>query len=234
MFAVSTESAEGLRTAGVPAAKVQIVHLGTDPSAYHPDAEARESLRRELGLDVSVRIVLSTSHLRPGKGVDLLPEVAARLAVDPGGVAVLAAGSGPLRAAIERDAAYKGLDGTVFRLLGTREDVPRLLAAADVFILPTNGAGVFREGFPLSVLEAMSAGTPVVATDVADLSKLLGTACHIVPPGDIEALTETCRDLFTNPVTAHTAADAARRLVEERFSVEAAAAAYMKHYLGEC
>lgn len=229
MFAVSVESAQELRAAGVPAGKVHVVYLGTNVSAYHSDADAREAVRRELGLDPGVRLVLSASHLRRGKGVELLPEVAGRLVGDPGDVAVVAAGDGPLRAAIEREAASKGLDGTVFRLLGTRQDIARLLAAADVFVLPTNGL----EGLPLSVLEAMAAETPVVATDVSDLSRLIGSACRIVPPNDIEAITEACRHLLTDCVTARALGQEARRLVTARFSVDEAAAVYTRHYVGQ-
>jgi glycosyltransferase involved in cell wall biosynthesis len=232
MFAVSRATAAGLKVAGIPAAKIEVVYLGTDPTAYRPATSAeRETARRALGVAAGHRVVLTTSHLRPGKGVELLPPLAAKLADDPGEVVVLAAGDGPLRDAVADDAAARGIDGNVFRLLGVREDIPMLLAAADVFVLPTSASYGFREGFGLSVLEALAAGLPVVATDVADISALLGGVARIVRPDDLDALADACRTLLKDPSSARMFGAAGRRLVSERLSVECSAGAYLAHYL---
>src|SRR3954452_11016739 len=96
-FAVSEEVGRGLVAVGVPERKVVVSHLGVDGERYRPDAERRAATRAKLGIDESERLVLSTSHLRPGKGVELLPALARELAADPGAVRVVAAGGGPLR-----------------------------------------------------------------------------------------------------------------------------------------
>lgn len=227
LFAVSDHVRERLTQLGVAPDTVTTRYLGVDPCAYRPSPEDRLSVRRELGLDPNVRVVLSTSHLRPGKGVEALPRLAAELGDDPGGVTVLAAGEGPQRAELERAAAALGLGGAELRLLGVREDVPRLLAAADLYVFTTT---TFREGLPLATLEALASGVPVVASAVYDLPAVIGGAAALVPPGDPPALAAACRSLLGDPGRAAALAERGRRLVRERLSVQVAADEYAHHY----
>ena len=170
LWAVSGEVAARLRDLGAAPPALEVCHLGVDPGVYRPDPAARLDARAELGLREGERLVLCTSHLRPGKGVEILPRLAGELAGDPGGVVVAVAGDGPLRERIG--------DGRV-RMLGVREDVPRLLAAADVFVFPTAGS----EGLGLGALEAAAAEVPVVASAVSDLPEILGDEAELVPRG---------------------------------------------------
>src|SRR4051794_11130091 len=98
-FAVSEEVGRGLVAGGGPERKVVVSHLGVDGERYRPDAERRASARAALGVGDSERLVLSTSHLRPGKGVELLPALVRQL----GDVRVMAAGDGPLRGQLEAE-----------------------------------------------------------------------------------------------------------------------------------
>lgn len=227
VFAVSHDVGDQLAALGVPARKLEVVHLGVDPDAYRPDPTAGDALRGELGLPPGTRLVLSTSHLRPGKGVELMPPLAAALAAQPDGVCVLVAGDGPLRAALEADACRLGLGADRLRLLGVREDVPRLLAAADVFVFPTVGS----EGYPLGPLEALAAARPVVASGVGDVGRSLAGAAEIVPPGDERALVASCRRLLADPAEAAALGAAGRRRVTERFSTQRAADRHVAVYL---
>ncbi|HEX2086925.1 MAG TPA: glycosyltransferase family 4 protein [Solirubrobacteraceae bacterium] len=225
MFAVSDRVRADLVALGVPAEKVVVSYLGVDPEAYRPDDGRRAAARAALGVGEQERMVLSTSHLRPGKGVELLPELAAQLARDPGRTVVVAAGDGPLRPQLEREAS--ALAGRL-RLVGVREDVPDLLAAADVFVFPTTGA----EGLPLGPIEALASGTPVVATSVSDLAALAARAALIVPPGDVEALVAACRRVLADPALASDVGARGRALVAERLDVAAAARLHVERYLG--
>ena len=225
VFAVSSDVGDRLAFLGVPARKLEVVHLGVDTDAYRPDPTAGEALRAELGLAPGTRLVVSTSHLRPGKGVELLPGLAAALAAD--GVCVVVAGDGPLRAAVEAGARRLQLGADRIRLLGVREDVPRLLAAADVFVFPTIGS----EGYPLGPLEALASARPIVASDVGDLGGSLAGAAEIVPPGDERALVAACRRLLADPAGAKALGAAGRRLVTERFSTQRAADRYAAIYI---
>jgi glycosyltransferase involved in cell wall biosynthesis len=227
-FTVSRSVERHLLEAGIPAAKLRVCYLGVDVDRYRPDPAARAGTREELGLAADQRVVLSTSHLRPGKGAELLPSLAAALRDDPGRTTVIAAGDGPLRGALAERARSLGLTDSDLQLLGLRNDVPRLLAAADVFVFPTTA----REGMPLGALEALSAGTPVVATRVSDLGELLADCALLIEPGDEAALLAACRRALSEPRLAQRLGTAGRALAREQLTVGDAADGYAQVYLG--
>ena len=111
---------------------------------------------------------------------------------------LLLVGEGPLRAKIERACRRLGISERV-RFAGRRADLPEILAASDLLVLPSAW-----EGMPNVVLEAMAAGLPVVATDVEGVRELLGSAAHqqIVPYGDGKTLADRIVELITNPAVA--------------------------------
>jgi len=226
-FTVSHWVERSLLEAGVAATKLYSRYLGVDVDRYRPDPAARASVRDELGLPPDRRVILSSSHLRPGKGVELLPSLAAALRDDPGGATVLVAGDGPLRELLTQRARSLGLTDDDLRLLGVRVDIPRLLAAADAFAFPTSG----REGMGLGVLEALAAGTPVVATRVSDLGELLADVSLLVERDDEQALIAACRRLLTEPDLQQRLGVAGRELACERLAVGDAAEGYAQVYL---
>jgi glycosyltransferase involved in cell wall biosynthesis len=228
VFAVSERVAEELEKLGVPRSKLEVCYLGVEPSAYRPDHAVRLATRRDLNVSDDRKVILSTSHLRPGKGVEALPVLAAALMGDPGGTTVVAAGDGELRSKLEADAARLGLDSETFRLLGVREDIPRLLAAADLFVLPTSNS----EGMTLGTVEAMASGVPIVATAVSDLPELMGDYARLVSPGDVPGLIAACRATLTDP-QAGSKAEAGRARVVERLDVRQAAETHVRRYLSE-
>jgi glycosyltransferase involved in cell wall biosynthesis len=225
LWAVSEEVAARLRALGVEPGVVEVCHLGVDVGVYRPDPAARVEVRAELGLAEGQRLVLCTSHLRAEKGVERLPELAAQLGRDPGRVVLAVAGDGPLRERLAE--APAALGATSLRLLGVREDVPRLLAAADVFVFPTTGS----EGLGLGVLEAAAAAVPVVATAVSDLPAILGDTAALVAPGDDAALLAACRALLADPMAAGERGRRARERVAQRAGVELAAERHVAAYL---
>jgi glycosyltransferase involved in cell wall biosynthesis len=227
VFAVSADVRDRLAALGVPPRKLSVIHLGVDTAVYHPDPPANEAVRAELGLPPGVRLILSTSHLRPGKGVEQLPRLAAALVDDPGDVCIVVAGDGPLRDQIEADAPRRRVTDDRFRLLGVREDVPRLLAAADVVVFPSTG----MEGFPLAPLEALATARPVVASSgTAELSRSLNGVAELVAPGDGAALLAACRRLLSDTARASALGAAGRRLVAEDFSTKRAADEHLAEY----
>ncbi len=223
LFAVSHAVADALAALGVPRAKLEVCYLGIDPDAYRPDPDARGAVRHELGLRDDAAIVISTSHLRPGKGVEVLPDLAAELAGRD--VTVLAVGGGPLAAELERATRERGVP---LRLLGVRQDVPRLLAAADVAVFPSTAA----EGLPLGPLEALAAGVPLVAASVSDLPRLLPGAARLVPPGDRPAVLRECRRLLDDDGLRAELARRGPELVRRRLSVGSAVDVHLRRYLG--
>ena len=226
LFAVSAQVREQYVALGVPPEKVEVAYLGIDTEVYRPSAPTREAVRAELGLPDGRSLVLSVSHLRPGKGVELLPPLAAALGERGTDVLVAAAGEGPLRAQVQGDADARGLGPDRFRLLGVREDVPRLLAAADAYVFATTG----NEGLPLAPLEAVAARVPVIASGVSDLPRLLGDVAYIVTPGALPELVDACAAALTDPDAA-ARAEAGRRHVQATLSAATGARAHLAHYL---
>jgi glycosyltransferase involved in cell wall biosynthesis len=222
-FAVSRSVADDLIALGVPPTTVEVSYVGIDPERYRPDPSARAAVREELGVPADLPIVLSTSHLRPGKGVEALPVLAARL-----DAVVVAAGDGALATQLESDGRALGVPPERLRLLGRRLDVPRLLAAADVLVFPSDGA----EGMGLGPMEALACGVPVVATEVSDLRPLIGGAALLVPRGDLDALAAACARLLGDRGLRAELGARGQAIVRERFSVHTAVEQHVAHYLG--
>lgn len=125
-------------------------------------------------------------------------------------------GDGPHRAVLEARVAALGLGGRV-RFLGARDDVPRCLARSQLFTLISH-----FEGFPRSILEAMRAGLPVVATDVAGVAESVvdGETGRLVPVGDVDALVARLGELLGDPARRARMGRAARRRYQARFTFE--------------
>lgn len=152
-------------------------------------------------------VVISVGRLKEPKTFVTLGRALARL--DPGSFRGVIVGNGPDRAAVE-----KALGRAPVELLGERDDVGSLLAQSDVFVLSSAS-----EGLPLSVLEAMAAGLPVVASSVGGVPELVGDAGVLVPPGDDSALADALAALLADPELRARLGAAGRARVEREFSL---------------
>jgi glycosyltransferase involved in cell wall biosynthesis len=159
-----------------------------------------------------------SARLVPRKGhADLLAAMPALVRRVPD-VLVLAAGGGPLGHVLPALAEASGLAGHV-RFLGHRADVPDLLAASDVVVLPSR-----VEGLPLAVLEALAAGRPVVATRVGGVAEAVddGVTGRLVPPRAPAELAAAVGELLTDDGRRAAMALAARTVAEARFGADGA------------
>lgn len=179
--------------------RARVVVHGIDQSeprrAMAQRDEIRAQLRQELGVADGDLLVVTIAGLRAEKGYDVLLD-AAHLA-DQRGLPLhfVAAGEGVLFD--ELRARHDALAlGARFRFLGHRRDALDLLAAADIFVLPSR-----QEGLPVVLMEATSIGAPIVATDVGGVPQVVesGTSGLIVPPGDPEALVDALGRLAADP-----------------------------------
>lgn len=152
-----------------------------------PPARSRVDVRTELGTG-DRPLLLTVARLAGQKGLPVLLRASLAWAGLRPVPLLVVAGDGPLRAAL---AAAVEADGLPVRLLGRREDVPDLLAAADVFVLASRW-----EGQPLVLQEALRAGVPIVATDVGGVRAVVGDAAVLVPAGDAAALAEAVEVLL--------------------------------------
>jgi glycosyltransferase involved in cell wall biosynthesis len=197
------ERRAGLRARTCRADRTVVVHNGVE----------LDRPRRLPGPTTGPVTLVSVGRLRPPK--DFTTLVRAMTAVDPGSARLRIAGDGPERAALATEVARLGLDRVV-ELLGTRSDVDDLLAAADLFVLSSDS-----EGLPMSVLEAMAAGLPVVASAVGGVPELVldGETGALVPPRDSAALAGAIRRIVADPALRDRLGEAGRRRVEREFSL---------------
>lgn len=136
--------------------------------------------------------ILMVGRLVDGKGLHVLLDAAER--VRDGDVSVCIVGDGPLRETLLEEIAERGLSDSVF-LTGYREDIPKVLAASNVFVLPS-----FREGTPRVITEAMASGLPVVATDIAGIPEQVvnGESGYLIPTGDADELADHLAELLSD------------------------------------
>ena len=171
--------------------------------------------RRELGIAADAPVVGSVGTLRPEKRFDVLLRAAARLVAWPG-FRVVIVGAGPERGRLERLAAELGLADAVM-LLGARTDVPDVIRAFDVAVNCSD-----FEGTPLSVLEYMDAGLPVVAARVGGLPSLIDDGVHglLVPRRDPAALADALDELLADGDRRRAMGAAGRRRRSAEFDLE--------------
>lgn len=197
---------------GIAAGTVVLVPNGI---VGRPPTPGRD-LRRELGIPADARVVVSVGALRSEKRFDLLLQAVRELAGRQPDVRVVVAGAGAERGALEALASRLGL-GQRAVLLGARDDVPDVLAMADVAVNCSD-----FEGSPLSVLEYMEAGLPVVATQVGGLPDLIEDHVHgvLVPRRDPAALARAIGDLLADPQRRHAMGAAGRERRREQFDFD--------------
>ena len=218
--AVSRHVAERLRERfGVPAAKISVI---PNAVAAHAAVHRDDRLRAELGAGDARALVLTVARLDEQKGLAHLLDAAALLPE----AAFAIAGDGPERDRLEARASSHGVSARV-RFLGHRDDVASLLAAADLFVLPS-----LNEGLPLAAMEAMLAAVPVVATDAGGTGEVVrdDVTGLLVPPADPRALADAIRSLLRDPARAARLASAGRDVVEREHSARAMVAAMSRLY----
>lgn len=210
------------RIEGFPARQVRVIPNGVDVERFRPRPGRRPASREALGLDPDAPVVGIVAALRPEKDHLLFLQVAARLRRKFPGAQFVIAGDGPQREEIERAAAREKLTRCV-HWLGSRSDIPEVLAALDVFLLTSR-----MEANPVSILEAMAMGLPVVATDVGSVSETVrpGVTGFLAPAGEAEELAGYCAELLDNPGLARRMGSSGRELVSEKWSLEAMIGGY--------
>lgn len=220
-IAVSHALAASLsRTFRLAPEKLAVVHNGIPTEDF--DREPPAALRAELQGGTNAPVVLCLARLDAQKGIHFLLEAARGVAA----ARFVFVGDGPDRQRFEKLARELGVAERV-TFLGQRRDVPDLLAASDVFVLPS-----LWEGLPLSILEAMAAGKPVIATEVGGTPEALtdGETGLLVAPSDPAALTTAIRRVLEDADLRSRLASQGRDHVRRAFSVQAMVRAVTAHY----
>jgi glycosyltransferase involved in cell wall biosynthesis len=206
--------------------KLKVIENGIDLGTFGGAAAERGAARAELGIPPDAWVVGSVGRLAPEKVYPLLVRAAAPLL---GPLArLLLVGDGAEAGAIRAEVEARGV-APFTTLAGVRHDIPRLLAAMDVFALSSR-----LEGLPLCALEAMAAGLPVVATAVGGLPGLIedGVTGFLVPSGDEAALARALAKLRGDPALARAVGEGGRAHVRRLYARDAMVRRYLDLYAG--
>ena len=197
--------------AGFSAHKVVTVRNGI---TVRPARNAGTMIRAHLGISSECKLALTVARFSHQKGYSFLLNAVPRVVATHPHVRFVWVGSGPLQPDLERLVQDRGLRERVL-FLGHRVDVPDLMTAADVFVLPS-----LFEGLPLVLLEAMAAGVPIVATGVCGTSEVIRDRCsgRLIPSADDDAIARAIIEVLDNPELAARWAAEARKSVERDFN----------------
>jgi glycosyltransferase involved in cell wall biosynthesis len=206
---------------GCPPGKIRVIPNGVDTRRFRP-GRAPAALRQELGIPPGTPVAGIVAALRPEKNHALFLEAAARVRREMPAARMLIVGDGAERESLLGLARQQSLGESV-RFLGTRHDVPEILALLDVLVLCSH-----MEANPVSILEAMASGKAVVATRVGSVPETVieGLTGHLVAPGNAAELADRIVRLLRNRREAAALGRAGRRQVLEHWSIEGMVAGY--------
>jgi glycosyltransferase involved in cell wall biosynthesis len=218
--AVSQAAADRLATlSSIPPERIRVIRNGVRLDRFDPVRlqHGRATLRKSMGIGPEVLLVLLPAVLRPGKGHDILLAAAPLVLKRFPQTRFALAGSGEMEVVLRSSAAALG-SSVLF--LGHRSDVPELLAASDLVVLPS-----LAEALPTVAMEAAAAGRTMVGSRVGGVPEVVedGITGALVPPGDARALADAVVALLANADTRSAMGRAARQRALENFGMEAQA-----------
>jgi glycosyltransferase involved in cell wall biosynthesis/predicted O-methyltransferase YrrM len=214
VIAVSEETRNAyIERQGISPDKIITIHNFVDTDIVASEDEVKE-IRRELGIDKDCFVVGFLGRLDWRKGLKTIVDAAEGLK----GVKFLIVGGGEARDRLIHEIERKGLDRN-FVLTGARQDVPALMKAMDIFVFPTTAP---YESFGIVVIEAMSAGIPVIASDIGPLREIInnGEDGILIPPKDGDVLRFAIERLMKNQDLMKKLAEEGKKTVHERFSLK--------------
>jgi sugar transferase (PEP-CTERM/EpsH1 system associated) len=215
------------RLVGAAAKRFEVIRNGVDTDLYRPDPAARASIRRQLGIGNSTIVLGTVGRLDPVKNQQALLRAAEGVIQEGLNIRVVLIGDGVCRGALDDfEVASSWLLGRV-SFLGDRNDVPSLLNAFDIFVLPS-----LSEGLSNTLLEAMATALPVVASAVGGNPEVIedGVSGLLFPAGEAEALARILVRLGRNAHERSALGAAARERAQRQFSFGATVEKYEHLY----
>jgi glycosyltransferase involved in cell wall biosynthesis len=208
---------------GLPFQKLRYIPNGINGDYLQNDAEAHPA-PNPFSPQASPK-VLSVARLSPEKGHAYLIDAWLTVNEHISTAELALVGDGPLREELEHRVHHHFLERKI-HLVGSSSCVPSLLRTSDLFVLPS-----LAEGLPMALLEAMSFGLGVVATDVGEVSSVLNHCGRVVPPGEVTGLANALVELGANLHRARELGGAARQRVKALYSAKKMAERYGALYL---
>ncbi len=209
----------------IPAGRIAVIHNGIDLDR-NVAGSLDHDVRRELAILPKQPVIGTVGNLFEVKGQKFLLRACSLLVRNHPDLVLLVAGEGGQLEDLMQEAEQLGISGNV-RFLGFRDDVPSLLRAMDVFVLPS-----LSEGLPLSILEALALEKPVVATNVGGIPEIVddGVSGYLVPPADSRQLADRISEALADSETATALAKAGRKKVQRAFGVRQMVQSYEALY----
>jgi glycosyltransferase involved in cell wall biosynthesis len=225
VFTVSDDLRQHLVAEGFTPDGVGVIYNGIDVGPL-PDAAARTRARDVLGVSDDVLVIGTVARLDPVKDLGTLIQAASQMARAMPTLLVIV-GDGPERRTLENLAAHVGI-GSQVRFLGYRDEARHWLAGCDVYVNSS-----ISEGVSLTILEAMAAGLPIVATRVGGTPEVVDDSCgRLIPSRDPATLSMALLDLARHLTLRRDLGRAARRRVETRFTLDRMVREYQDVYCG--
>jgi len=213
---------------GVPANQICVVYNGVDARRYSFDNSARSLIRSELSISENEVVAGVVARLAPVKGHSFLLEAMRIIRTKNPLVRLLVVGDGELRTELEGKATALGLSELIM-FLGERHDIPRIMSAMDIYVLPSE-----NEGMNLTLLEAMSMGLPVVARNVGGNPEIVrhDESGLLVSKQNVEQMAQGLLRLAADRAERVRMGDAARKRVVSCFSQTVTMQTYLALYSG--
>jgi glycosyltransferase involved in cell wall biosynthesis len=212
---------------GVPAAKVHTIRNGVSPGEFDPAAPADPGLRSALGAGPRDCLVLYAGTHGLSQGLTSVADAAAQLVGEP--IRFAFVGEGADKQRLRDRVAELGLDNVALLPGVPHGQVPALLAAADVCLVPLRDLPLFSSFIPSKMFECLAAGKPVVGAVAGEAAQILREAgARVVPPADSKALAAVIRTLAADPVRRQAMGRQGRCYVEKHFDRATLAREYRK------
>ncbi|MGQ9571453.1 MAG: glycosyltransferase, partial [Thermodesulfovibrionales bacterium] len=209
-----------LKYDGLREDEIIVIYNGIDTDSFvNRDGNA---IRREFGIPSDVPVIGTIGRLTFQKGQKYLIEAASKIKEKFPGIMLLIVGDGPMKDGLRNYAKILDLNENVI-FTGSRRDIPALLAAMDIFVLPS-----LWEGLGNALLEAMASGKPIIATDIPPIREIVNSekVGILVPPQNSNAIADSIEFLFHNKNFAENLANAARERVFTTFHIKTS----VRHY----
>lgn len=202
-----------LKHEGIREHQVHIIPNGVEPG--DPAADGANA-RFELQTPPDAVVIGTIGRLHPAKSPKNLLQAFSEVKKSHPEAVLWLIGEGKERKALENEAKRLKIEKSV-RMPGNRADIPQILAAMDLFVLPSN-----REGMPNALLEAMASGTPVIASDIDGIRELIqdGQTGRLIPPNNVPELTKAIQNALKDRKMAEKWSENAKNLVLEHFSMQ--------------
>lgn len=224
---VSEGFRDNLISRGVAPGKIHTIRNGTWPGAFDPESRPDPGVRAGLGADPDQCLVLYLGTHGISQGLPGIAEAAARLAAHPIHFAFV--GEGADKARLERTVTRLGLRNVTLRPGVPHEEVPALLAAADICLVPLRDVPLFATFIPSKMFEYLAAGQAVIGSVTGEAGQILREAgALVVPPEDSVALADAIRELAISPQRRRAMGRAGRAHVEQCYDRAALAREYRK------